>query len=49
MTVETTLEPAGEVAHALFAVPGLRCAGCIAKIEDGLAPVPGIVAALLRR
>jgi Cu2+-exporting ATPase len=28
-----------------FAVPGLRCAGCIAKLERGLEPVPGIVSA----
>ncbi|CAN5240500.1 cation-translocating P-type ATPase [soil metagenome] len=28
--------------HIDFAVPGLRCAGCIAKLENGLAAVPGI-------
>ena len=28
-----------------FAVPGMRCAGCIAKLENGLALAPGIVAA----
>jgi Cu2+-exporting ATPase len=28
-----------------FAVPGMRCAGCIAKLEQGLAAVPGIAAA----
>lgn len=27
---------------AEFAVPGMRCAGCIAKLEDGLALKPGI-------
>ncbi|MDI1297175.1 MAG: cation transporter, partial [bacterium] len=31
--------------HSLFAVPGMHCAGCIAKVERGLANVPGIVAA----
>jgi P-type Cu2+ transporter len=28
----------------ILAVPGLRCAGCIAKIEDGLGRLPGIAA-----
>ena len=28
-----------------FAVPGMRCAGCIAKLEQGLAAVPGVAAA----
>ena len=28
-----------------FAVPGMRCAGCISKIENGLALNPGIAAA----
>jgi Cu2+-exporting ATPase len=31
--------------RTLFAVPGLRCAGCISKLENGLAPVPGIASA----
>jgi Cu2+-exporting ATPase len=31
--------------HSVFAVPGLRCAGCIAKLEHGLAPLPGVIAA----
>ncbi len=31
--------------HSEFILPGVRCAGCIAKIEQGLAPVPGIQAA----
>jgi Cu2+-exporting ATPase len=33
------------VERSLFAVPGMRCAGCISKLETGLAPIPGIVAA----
>ncbi len=42
--------PTGTTAGALlpetlFSVPGMRCAGCIAKLEDGLPKVPGIVAA----
>jgi Cu2+-exporting ATPase len=31
--------------RTLFAVPGLRCAGCISKLESGLAPMPGIESA----
>ncbi len=31
--------------HSLFAVPGMHCAGCIAKVERGLADIPGIVSA----
>ncbi|MFZ4690109.1 MAG: heavy metal translocating P-type ATPase, partial [Polymorphobacter sp.] len=31
--------------QTLFSVPGMRCAGCISKLETGLAAVPGIVAA----
>ena len=39
--------PAADAALAAsrFAVPGIRCAGCIAKLEQGLAAVPGIAAA----
>ena len=31
--------------ETLFSVPGMRCAGCISKLENGLAHVPGIAAA----
>lgn len=31
--------------HSEFILPGVRCAGCISKIEQGLAPVPGVRAA----
>lgn len=31
--------------ETLFAVPGMRCAGCISKLEGGLSQVPGIAAA----
>ncbi|MFN3748903.1 MAG: heavy metal translocating P-type ATPase [Sphingorhabdus sp.] len=31
--------------ETLFAVPGMRCAGCISKLESGLSQVPGIAAA----
>lgn len=30
------------VAETLFAIPGMHCAGCIAKIESGLAQTPGV-------
>ncbi len=33
------------LATSRFAVPGMRCAGCIAKLENGLAAVPGVAAA----
>lgn len=46
MTAQTpvTGEP---IRHTIFAVPGAHCAGCIAKIERGLATVPGVVSARL--
>lgn len=31
--------------ETLFSVPGMRCAGCISKLENGLPKIPGIVAA----
>ncbi len=31
--------------ETLFSVPGMRCAGCISKLETGLAHAPGIAAA----
>lgn len=42
----TAAEGAGH-AHAtsLYAVPGMHCAGCIRKVEEGLARTPGISAA----
>ena len=33
------------LAVSRFAVPGMRCAGCISKLENGLSAVPGIAAA----
>lgn len=45
MTAPTgRLQPAAE-AVALFTVPDLRCAGCISKLERGLATVPGVTGA----
>lgn len=44
MTAQTTV--AGVAAErTLFAVPGIRCAGCISKIERGLAPLSGLLSA----
>jgi Cu2+-exporting ATPase len=34
--------PSADLPEALFSVPGMHCAGCIAKIERGLAATPGI-------
>ncbi len=34
-----------ELVDSRFTVPGMRCAGCIAKIERGLAEMPGVEAA----
>lgn len=31
--------------QSIFAVPGLRCAGCISKLEEKLPQIPGIIAA----
>lgn len=47
MNVATTLEAPEERAPAAtrFTVPGMRCAGCIAKIERELPKTPGIIAA----
>jgi P-type Cu2+ transporter len=41
-----TLRPAiAALPETHFAVPGIRCAGCISKLETGLSQVPGIAAA----
>jgi Cu2+-exporting ATPase len=45
MTAEGGIETARALDRTLFSVPGLRCASCIAKLESGLAPVPGISSA----
>ena len=37
------LNAAEECEDSRFAVPGMRCAGCISKIERGLADMPGVV------
>ncbi|HUD29952.1 MAG TPA: heavy metal translocating P-type ATPase [Novosphingobium sp.] len=49
MNAITPTEPRSEAAAPLadsrFTVPGMRCAGCIGKIERGLAEVPGVASA----
>ncbi len=45
MTALAAIDSGRPLERTLFAVPGLHCAGCISKIENGLAPVPGIASA----
>lgn len=45
-TQPVLIEPSpAETKESLFAVPGIHCAGCIAKIENGLPERPGIESA----
>lgn len=44
MTVQTDVDGVA-AERTLFAVPGIRCAGCISKIERGLAPLSGLLSA----
>ncbi|MFA7440914.1 MAG: heavy metal translocating P-type ATPase [Sphingomonadaceae bacterium] len=44
MNAPVRLVPADSVS-SLFSVSGLRCAGCIAKLEKGLADTPGVLTA----
>lgn len=39
------LEPVRQCEDSRFAVPAMRCAGCIDKIERGLTELPGVVTA----
>ncbi len=45
MNAKASLALPQALPEAAFAVPGMRCAGCIAKLENGLAQVPGIAVA----
>lgn len=45
MNKPAPLQGGEALAVSRFAVPGMRCAGCISKLENGLAAVPGIAAA----
>ena len=42
MTMTKEHAPSADLPEAVFSVPGMHCAGCIAKIERGLAATPGI-------
>jgi Cu2+-exporting ATPase len=45
MTAQGKIEARQAVLRTVFAVPGMHCASCIAKVENGLAGTPGVVAA----
>jgi Cu2+-exporting ATPase len=45
MNVATPVSAVLPLPETLFAVPGMRCAGCISKLESGLSGAPGIVSA----
>lgn len=46
MNAETGLATASEgLLSTRFAVPGMRCAGCITKIEKGISALPGVTGA----
>ncbi len=45
MNAVLPIAPDGDVVETSFTVEGMKCAGCIAKIEDGLGRVPGVASA----
>lgn len=45
MTLTAERPAQSDLPETLFSVPGMRCAGCISKIERGLAATPGIESA----
>lgn len=45
MTAATAISSAQPLQRTVLAVPGVHCAGCISKIENGLAGLPGLVSA----
>ncbi len=45
MTAHGRVEPGVSTARSVFAVPGMHCAACIARLENGLAGITGIVTA----
>ena len=47
MTALEKLADGRELQHTVLAVPGVHCAGCISKVENGLVGVPGLVSARL--
>ncbi|MDH7970958.1 heavy metal translocating P-type ATPase [Sphingomonas sp. AR_OL41] len=45
MTALAPIGPGEAAVRSTFAVEGLRCAGCIAKLEGALGAMPGVIAA----
>ncbi|MEG3143876.1 heavy metal translocating P-type ATPase [Sphingomonas sp. RT2P30] len=45
MTALAPIGPGEAAVRSTFAVEGLRCAGCIAKLEGALSAMPGVIAA----
>ncbi|PKP92077.1 MAG: nitrogen fixation protein FixI [Alphaproteobacteria bacterium HGW-Alphaproteobacteria-16] len=45
MNAPVSIRDGAALDHSSFSAPGIRCASCIAKIERGLADVPGIARA----
>lgn len=45
MTLTAERPALADLSETLFSVPGMHCAGCISKIERGLAETPGIASA----
>ncbi len=45
MTAAAAINSAQPLQRTVLAVPGVHCAGCISKIENGLAGLPGVVSA----
>ncbi len=45
MTALAPIGPGEAAVRSIFAVEGLRCAGCIAKLEGALGAMPGVIAA----
>jgi len=47
MTVAERIADGQQLEHTVLAVPGVHCAGCISKVENGLVGLPGLVSARL--
>ncbi|WP_205481733.1 copper-translocating P-type ATPase [Sphingomonas arenae] len=45
MTAQSRIDVGEPVERTILAVPGVRCAGCILKVEGGLGSLPGLVSA----
>src|SRR5436190_24207777 len=47
MTALEKVAEGRELQHTVLAVPGVHCVGCISRIENGLAGLPGLMTARL--